>query len=668
MPESRLVKVDRFSIFTPVFYKIAKTKTVLSNMISRDTIEEVKSRMDIVDVVGDFVTLKRSGQNYKALSPFTNEKTASFYVVPGKGIFKDFSSGKGGDSITFVMEHEGMGYMEAIRYLARKYGVDLKEEALTPEADRAQSTRESLYILMNYAKDYYKSTLFDHEEGRSVGLSYFRERGFNDRTIEKFELGYSLNSWDHLTRKAIADGFSEEMLEKAGLLIRKDEGKRYDRFRGRVIFPVHNLSGKVIAFGARILTKEKDQPKYLNSPETEIYHKSNVLYGLFQAKNAIRREGFAYLVEGYTDVISLNQSDIDNVVASSGTALTEEQIKLIRRFSENVTVLYDGDAAGIKAALRGIDLVLKAGLNVRIVLLPDGEDPDSFSKKMGSTELRQYLVQHTKDFISFKIDLYVTESGNDPIRKAEAIREIVTSISFIPDPIKRSVYLQETAQLLKIPEPVLITELNKILISERKKSQEAPRDEVKPIPEPLTEPQPLGKLDVTTMVQLQERESIRLLLNYAENNYDQQRLVDFMVSELEDVEFSNPVYKTIYSEFRKAAERGEALDTLYFMENSEAVVKNTVAELTTSRHETSKYWSDKYHIYFPHERDILNDVAYSNVLRLKFRMIQKLIEENLQQLKGASSEEDIENYFTIHEQLKGAEKELATVLGIVVPK
>lgn len=637
-------------------------------MISRDTIEEVKSRMDIVDVVGDFVTLKRSGQNYKALSPFTNEKTASFYVVPGKGIFKDFSSGKGGDSITFVMEHEGMGYMEAIRYLARKYGVDLKEEVMTPEADRAQSTRESLYILMNYAKDYYKSTLFDHEEGRSVGLSYFRERGFNDRTIEKFELGYSLNSWDHLTRKAIADGFSEEMLEKAGLLIRKDEGKRYDRFRGRVIFPVHNLSGKVIAFGARILTKEKDQPKYLNSPETEIYHKSNVLYGLFQAKNAIRREGFAYLVEGYTDVISLNQSDIDNVVASSGTALTEEQIKLIRRFSENVTVLYDGDAAGIKAALRGIDLVLKAGLNVRIVLLPDGEDPDSFSKKMGSTELRQYLVQHTKDFISFKIDLYVTESGNDPIRKAEAIREIVTSISFIPDPIKRSVYLQETAQLLKIPEPVLITELNKILISERKKSQEGPRDEVKPVPEQLTEPQPLGKLDVTTMVQLQERESIRLLLNYAENNYDQQRLVDFMVSELEDVEFSNPVYKTIYSEFRKAAERGEALDTLYFMENSEAVVKNTVAELTTSRHETSRYWSDKYHIYFPHERDILNDVAYSNVLRLKFRMIQKLIEENLQQLKGASSEEDIDNYFTIHEQLKGAEKELATVLGIVVPK
>jgi DNA primase len=636
-------------------------------MISRETIDEVKSRMDIVDIVGDFVTLKRSGQNYKALSPFTNEKTASFYVVPTKGIFKDFSSGKGGDGITFVMEHEGMSYLEAIRYLAKKYGVDLREEAISPEGEVVQSTRESLYILMNYAKDYYKKLLFDHEEGRSVGVSYFRERGFNDRTIEKFELGYSLNTWDHLTRKALADGYSEDMLEKAGLLIKKEEGKRYDRFRGRVIFPVQNLSGKVIAFGARILTKEKDQPKYINSPETEIYHKSNVLYGLFQAKNAIRREGFCYLVEGYTDVISLHQSDIDNVVASSGTALTEEQIKLIQRFSENVTVLYDGDAAGIKAAVRGIDLVLKAGLNVRIVLLPDGEDPDSFSKKMGSTELKKYLIDHTKDFISFKIDLYVKESGTDPIKKAEAIREIVTSISFIPDPIKRSVYLQETGQLLKISETVLITELNKILITERKKNQDTPREQPKPV-EAVADIQTIGRLDVVNMVQLQERESIRLLLNYAETNYDEQRLLDFMVTELEDVEFTNPVYKAIYTEFRTAAERGQALDTLYFMENSEEAVKNTVAELTTSRYETSKYWGDKYHIYFPHERDILNDLAYSNVLRLKFRMIQKLIEENLQQMKSATSEDDLEKFFTIHEQLKGAERELATVLGIVVPK
>jgi DNA primase len=391
---------------------------------------------------------------------------------------------------------------------------------------------------------------------------------------------------------------------------------------------------------------------------------------MFQAKNAIRREDFCYLVEGYTDVISLFQSDIDNVVASSGTALTEEQIKLMRRFTENVTVLYDGDAAGIKAALRGIDLVLKGGLNVRIVLLPDGEDPDSFSRKMGSTELKKYLLDHTKDFISFKIDLYASEAAHDPIRKAEAIREIITSISLIPDPIKRSVYIQETGQLLKIQESVLLTELNKILINERKKKNE---DNLRS--QPLAEqtvvedilPQNT-RLDTASIVQLQERESIRLLLNYAEQSYTDQKLVDFMMTELEDVEFTNPVYKAIYDGFRQGAEKGEVVDTLYFMEHSTDIVKNTVAELTTARYETSKHWADKYHIYFPHEREILNDVAYSNVLRLKFRMIQKLIEDNLQEMKKVSGEEDLEKYFTIHEQLKNAERELASVLGIVIPR
>jgi len=638
-------------------------------MISRETIDDVKNKIDIIDVIGDFITLKRSGQNYKALSPFTNEKTASFYVVPAKGIFKDFSSGKGGDAITFVMEHEGLNYMEAIRYLAKKYGVDLKEEEATQEVLASQNARDSLYIAMNYAKDYYKTSLLENEEGQSIGLSYFRERGFNDRIIEKFELGYTLKAWDHLTKKALSDGFSEDVLEKAGLLIKKEDGKKYDRFRGRVIFPVHNLSGKVIAFGARILTKEKDQPKYINSPETEIYHKSNVLYGMFQAKNAIRREDFCYLVEGYTDVISMHLSEVDNVVASSGTALTEEQIKLIRRFTENVTVLFDGDAAGIKAALRGIDLVLKGGLNVRVVLLPDGEDPDSYSKKLGSTAYKTFLKDHAKDFISFKIDLYASEASHDPIKKAEAIRDIVTSISIIPDPIKRSVYLQETAQLLKISETVLLTEMNKIVIGERrKKDQEKPRGEEK-IPQVVADVEPLtSRLDVTGMVQKQERESIRLLLNYAENDYDDQRLVDFMLAELEDVAFTNPIYKEIYQAFRDGAARGDVVDTYYFMEHGSDAIKSTVAELTTSRYETSKHWSDKYHIYFPHEREVLNDMAYSNVLRLKFRMIQKLMEENLQQMKIANNEEDLEKYFTIHEQLKGAEKELASVLGIVVPK
>lgn len=625
--------------------------------------------MDIVDVVGDFITLKRSGQNYKALSPFTNEKTASFYVVPSKGIFKDFSSGKGGDGITFVMEHEGMSYLEAIRYLGKKYGVEIKEEAVSAEQYVQQSDRDSLYIVMNYAKDHYKDLLFNSEEGKSIGLSYFRERGFNDRTIEKFELGYSINEWDNFNKKALVAGYSEEMLEKAGLIIRKEGGRFYDRFRGRVIFPVHNLAGKVIAFGARILTKEKDQPKYINSPETEIYHKSNVLYGIFQAKNAIRREDFCYLVEGYTDVISLHQADVDNVVASSGTALTEEQIKLIRRFTENVTVLFDGDAAGIKAALRGIDLVLKGGLNVRTVLLPDAEDPDSFSRKMGSTEFKKYLKDHTQDFISFKIDLYSKEASNDPIKKAEAIRDIVTSIALIPDPIKRSVYIQETSQLLRMAESVLVTELNKIVIGERRKrDQERSREDARQPVETVEEVSSVTKTDLTSVVQRQERESMRLLLNYAESHYDDQRLVDFMLTELEDVEFTNPVYKEIYQGFKDGAAKGVVTDTLYFMEHGSEAVKQAVADLTTSRYETSKHWGDKYHIHFPTEKEVLHDLAFTNVLRLKFRVIQKLTEDNLLQLKQVKNDDDFEKYFTIHEQLKGAEKDLASLLGIVVPK
>lgn len=638
-------------------------------MISRDTIDEVKNRVDIVDVIGDFITLKRSGQNYKALSPFSNEKTPSFYVVPAKGIFKDFSSGKGGDAITFVMEHEGLSYVEAIRFLAKKYGVDLKEDAVSPAYEAEKNERDSLYIVMNYAKENFKDLLRNHEEGQSIGLSYFHERGFNDRTIEKFELGYALNAWDYLSKKAVSEGFSEDILEKAGLLIRKDDGKKYDRFRGRVIFPVHNLSGKIVAFGARILTKEKDQPKYINSPETEIYHKSNVLYGLFQSKNAIRREDFCYLVEGYTDVTSLHQADIDNVVASSGTALTEEQIKLMRRFTENVTVLYDGDRAGIKAALRGIDLILKGGLNVRIVLLPDGEDPDSYSKKMGSTELKKYLLDHTKDFISFKIDLYADDSSRDPIKKAEAIREIVNSIALIPDAIKRSVYIQETSALLKIPETVLLTELNKNIIDDRKKKGEKGPGptEAKEQFVPTIEEEP-SRLDAASMVVVQERESIRLLLNYAESHYEDQRLLDFMLTELEDVEFTNPIFKQIYEEFKQGAERGEVIDTLYLMEHGTTEMKQTVADLTTTRYETSRHWGDKYHIYIPQEKEIVNNVAYTNVLRLKFRLIQKLMEENLAQLKQATSESDMEKYFTIHENLKGAERQLASLLGIVITR
>lgn len=641
-------------------------------MILRETIDEVKNRLDIIDVISDFITLKKSGQNYKALSPFTNEKTPSFFVVPSKGIFKDFSSGKGGDSFTFLMEHEGMSYTEAIRYLAKKYGVEIKETQAA-EDEAVQGDRESLYILMNFAKEYYKSKLTQTDEGKSIGLSYFRERGFNDKTIEKFELGYALGGWEHFSEEAVKKGYNRELLEKAGLVVKKEDGSSYDRFRGRVIFPVHNISGKVIAFGARMLGKEKNQPKYINSPETEIYHKSNVLYGLFQAKNPIRQNDNCYLVEGYTDVISLHQAGVDNVVASSGTALTEDQIKLIRRFSENVTVLFDGDAAGIKAALRGIDLILKGGLNVRVVLFPDGDDPDSYSRKVGSTAFQEFLKNSRKDFISFKADLYSAEAGSDPIRKAESIREIVASIALIPDPVKRSVYIQETSNLLRIGEGVLLTELNKILIQERRKSEkEKQREDQNLIPtEPVTDIISTSKIDVESMVQHQERETIRLLLNYSDRSLEDQKLSDFLFHELEDVSFVNPMFGEIYSGMRTGWEKGELRDSHYFIQHGSDEIKKIVTDLVAQRYDISEHWGDKYHIHFPKEDDILNEMAYTNVLRLKLRIIQKMLDENKQKIKVAEAsgnESEVDNYLNTQIGLDQAKRELSDLLGIVIAR
>ncbi len=645
-------------------------------MISRETIDEIKNRIDIVDVISDFVSLKRSGQNYKALSPFNNEKTPSFYVVPAKGIFKDFSSGKGGDAITFVMEHEGMSYMEAIRFLARKYGVEITEDVASAEAREQQSEREGLYILMNFAKDYYKENLFNTEEGKGIGLSYFRERAFNDQTIQKFELGFALEGWSHLMDQAIQNNYNKELLEKAGLVVKNEDGRVYDRFRGRVIFPVHAMSGKVIAFGARMMGKLANQPKYINSPETEIYHKSNVLYGLFQGKNAIRQKDTCYLVEGYTDVLSMHQADVENVVASSGTALTEEQIRLIRRFTENVTVLFDGDSAGIKAALRGIDLILKGGLNVRVVLLPDGEDPDSYSRKVGTTEFHKYLATKTQDFISFKSGLYASEAGNDPIRKAESIKEIIGSIALIPDPVKRSVYLQETSNQLKIGEGVLLTELNKLVVQERRKRE---RDQQQ-IPPPAVENEsyfeqvqnlvaPLA--DPRDMIYYQERETIRLLLNYADRAVEDQRLVDFLLHEVEDVEFSNVVFREIHDEFEKELKKGKVPDSKHFLEKGNAETKKMVTELITSRYEISPHWKEKFHIYFPHEEEILHNMALTNVLRLKFRVVQKMMEENLGKLRTWEQKgdwEEVDKCLGQQEGLKTAERDLAKILGIVVAR
>lgn len=643
-------------------------------MISKSTIQEVQDRMDIEDVVSDFVTLKRkgSGRYLWACCPFHDEKTPSFSVTPERGIYKCFGCGKSGDSINFIMEHDGLNYVEAIRYLAQKYGIEIVEEEQSDAQAERQNERDSLYIVLNFANDYFRNQLKNNEEGRSIGLSYFKERGFNQKIIDEFELGYSLSEWDDLYKEATKQAYSEELLEKAGLLVVKNESKKYDRFRGRVIFPIHNVSGKVVGFGARTLKKD-DKPKYLNSPESEVYHKSKILYGIFQAKQAIRKEDNCYLVEGYTDVISLHQSDIDNVVASSGTSLTEDQIKLISRFSKNITVLFDGDAAGLKASLRGIDMILEAGMNVRAVVFPEGEDPDSYSQKLGTSEFKQFLADNTVDFIKFKVGLYADDAANDPIKKASSIKEIVNSIAKIPDPVQRAIYIKESSKLLQIEESVLLAEMNKLLIQEKKSQRDSAARQEKErgasIEAFISSQQEEEPINEEQLVAIQERESIRILINYGYNDIEEEfKLYNYLLQELEDVEFTTPVYKEILDLFKGQLAEGHVIDSQYLMANGSPAVKQEVADLVSERWEVSPNWNEKFQIFVPDETDVLENVVLTNILRLKFRVIQKVISDNLAKLKNADNEEEQEQLFKIHAELKKSEMELAKGLGVVITR
>src|SRR6201995_1291318 len=438
-------------------------------MITKPTIDRIMEAIDIVEVVGEFVQLKKRGANYVGLSPFSNERTPSFTVSPAKGIFKDFSSGKGGSAVTFLMELEKFTYPEALKWLAKKYGIEVEETVESSENKEEENHRESLMIVSAYAAKFFHESMLETDEGKSIGLSYFMERGFTNETIKKFELGYSPDQWEAFTGTAIKEGYQEEFLVETGLSVKRDNGSLYDRYRGRVMFPIHSFTGRVIAFGGRTLKSDKNVPKYVNSPESEIYHKSNVLYGLFFAKKAIREKDNCYLVEGYADVLSVHQAGIENVVASSGTSLTVEQIRLIGRFTKNITILYDGDAAGIKASLRGLDMILEEGLNVKVVLFPDGHDPDSFVRNFGTNGFKKHIEDNKKDFILYKTDILLKEVGNDPIKKADVIREIVESIAKIPDSIKASVFIKECSTILQIDERALISELNKMRMAKAKK-------------------------------------------------------------------------------------------------------------------------------------------------------------------------------------------------------
>ena len=694
--------------------------------IPEDTVERIRQAADILEVVGDFVSLKRRGSNYIACCPFHNEKTPSFNVNPARQIYKCFGCGKAGDPVRFVMDVENLGYGEALRYLAKKYNIEIAEQEVTPEEQNRQTERESLYIALTYAKNFFQENLLQTDEGRGIGLSYFRERGFSDPTLAAFELGYSPDQWDALLTDATKKGYNPTVLSKAGLtIVREESGKTFDRFRGRVMFPIHNVSGRVIAFGARILKPDPKAPKYLNSPETDVYHKSQVLYGIFQAKQTIRQEDVCYLTEGYTDVISLHQAGIKNVVASSGTSLTIEQIRLISRFTPNVTILYDGDAAGVKAALRGLDMVLEEGLNVSVVMFPDGDDPDSFVRKVGAEAFKAFIRQNAHDFITFKTDNLLKDAGDNPFKRAEVITEIVGSISRIPDPIKRQVFFQTTARQLKVDEQTLISESNRLIrkqrdqqVKEHDRQQErdtrtrpatqegtssAPNsgpanfsdgppddffndllDEAGIAPAPA-EQQETGRRSAEDRRQktgnrpplsYQEEECIRLLMNYGARELEPGvSLCHYILSELNDIDFQHEPYGQLLTLFRDSFSQGRILMADDFMhqrvdlptEQANSFQYEAIS-LTTQRYEISEQWEEKHKIFVPSEEDtgVLAEAAYGNILRLKKLLAEAKMHDLLQQIRITTDPAESDRIMADYMHFKRVDVEIARLLGTVI--
>lgn len=637
--------------------------------LSRITTDKVRERADIEDVVNDYVPLKKRGQNLWACCPFHNEKSPSFSVSPSKQIYKCFGCGKAGDSIQFVMDIEGIGFSEAIRHLANKYGIEVEdEEAPTPELIQAYNERESLYIALKFAKDFFVKNL-ETPEGRAIGQSYFKERGFNSKVIEKFDLGYSLDGWDHLLKEAHSAGFQEEILLKSGLILQKegDSTKIYDRFRGRAMFTIHNLGGKPIGFGARILKQDKKQPKYINSPETDVYHKSDVLYGMFQAKQAIRQQENCFLVEGYTDVISLHLSGIENVVATSGTSLTESQIKLLKRFTDQVTVLYDGDSAGIKASLRGIDMLLEGGLNVKAVVFPEGEDPDSYSRKLGSQAFKDYLNLQARDFIAFKIDLYSKEAENDPIKRADMIRQVVQTIGRIPDPIIRATYIKESSKLLQIDEDIVQAELNKILLKKRRDQAARPPEEIQETPMeaflPSDKKEGLTSAKISALL---EKETLRLLINYGfEKISEELHVCDYLLQEIKELQFETPVYQKILEEYKKALQQGILPEPGHLLLTYDSEIKKEIIDMVTQKHEMSPNWEKKHRIFTNKEVDDLSKTVYSSVLRLKRKVVKNLLNEAMVKMKDAK-EDEIASLQTVYLELKNFQIDIDKQLGTVI--
>ncbi|MDH6533761.1 DNA primase [Parabacteroides sp. 52] len=677
-------------------------------MIDQPTIDRILDAANIVDVVSEFVTLRRRGVNYVGLCPFHTDKTPSFYVSPAKNICKCFACGEGGTAVHFIMKHEQMTYFDALRYLGKKYNIDIQERELTDREKQIRSDRESMLIVNTWAQQYFSTQLYEQEEGKNIGLRYFRERGFREDIIRKFQLGYSLDKRDALYLEATKSGYQKEFLEKTGLIIAYDNGNVNDRFRGRVMFPVHTLSGKVVAFGGRTLKKDEKTAKYVNSPESEIYHKSNELYGIFFAKQPIVKADRCYLVEGYTDVISMHQAGIENVVASSGTALTQGQIRLIRRFTNNITVLYDGDAAGIKAAIRGIDMLLEEGMNIKVVLLPDGEDPDSYARKHNATGFNEFIQKSETDFIRFKTKLLLEDAGNDPIKRSSLINDIIRSVAIIPDTIARTVYIRECSSMLEVDERVLLNEVNKIRLQNEEKRTAQTASPTAPLPPPIpagyvdypaynpqdgnipdmpgadapppppedlpqeetgyapqppqTEPTMPPPSPKRSPFEVYELALLRYIVRYGEfelYKYKDEEsgeevrtlVIEYIHNELaqDDLTFQTPLFKEMLDEAVSHYTEEGFVANRFFLHHPNPAISKLAANLMSD-----KYQLSKYHFKFrvlEQEEDKLQQLVLKDIFALKDAFINHRIKDLHTQIKDAQYTKDMDRILALMQEL-----------------
>ena len=644
-------------------------------------IDQIMQTSRIEEVIGEFVQLKRAGSNLKGLSPFVDEKTASFIVSPAKQIFKCFSSGKGGTVVSFLMEKEHFSYPEALRWLANRYSIEIPEETAPTAEELAEKTeRDSLFIINEFAKSHFINNLHETEEGKAVGLTYFEERGFRKDIIEKFQLGYCLNVSDDFTKSALEKGYKLEFLEKVGLVKTKDD-RHFDFFRGRVMFPIQSITGRVLGFGGRTLFTDKKIAKYFNSPESVIYNKSEILYGLYFAKGAIVKYDECLLCEGYTDVISMHQSGIENVVSSSGTSLTKEQVKLVKRYTQNLTILYDGDAAGIKASFRGIDLILEEGMNVKVVLFPDGEDPDSFSKKTSASELEKYIKEHRQDFITFKASILLTDGNNDPLKKSELIREIVHSVSLIPDQITRSVYVKEIARQFEISESIISNELIKLRKNTIAKQIQEPDLKEIPIEKQVD---PFSRIpDETTQTEnyLYEEELIRILLRFGTreiiiseqnaNSEDKTSIIELVLHELhqDELNFNHPLYQKIYGIFTEGIAENTLYSTSYFKKIEDQEIVGFVSDIESRDIELSHNWISQHSIFTKSESDNLYQTVMAAIYNFKYNKV----DEHITKLKksfqsGELSDEDVLIIMAEQMAFEKVKKILSDKLGRIIVK